>query len=110
MANEPREARAIWRLIVFVEAHRAGLDPEYVFTIQPQHRANADKQWRAANGCRRLATYIAHTMFGLTYSELSEVCGISRAGISQIVHDIEDRREDPKFDGWLSTVQRAVNG
>jgi sarcosine oxidase delta subunit len=110
MASEPREARAIWRLIVFCEAYRAGIDPEYVFKLRNADRRTANKHWRAANGCRRMATYIAHTMFGITYSELAEICGISRAAVSQIVHDIEDRREDPKFDGWLSDVQRAVNG
>lgn len=110
MASEPREARAIWRLIVFCEAYRAGLDPQLVFNLELNRSARATKQWRAANGCRRMATYIAHTMFGITYSELAEICGISRAAVSQIVHDIEDRREDPKFDGWLSDIQRAVNG
>lgn len=108
---DARHISAIWRLLVLFEAQRAGLEATRVLELDPGQRASPNRDWHRLNGCRQTAIYLAHTVFGLSYSEIATVAKVHPPGITRIVHEIEDAREDdPQVEQWLAQVEAALHG
>jgi len=98
----------VWRLLVVAEANRAGLDASYVLAIKGTDRRSRDLMWSRANGCRQLASYLAVTRYNFSRSDVARVAGLSVQAVSQICHTIEDNRDDPAFETWISGVENAL--
>ena len=108
--DEEIYVRQVYRLLVTLEATRAGIEPSYVLQISGEERKVRDLYWARANGCRQLALYAAHTLFGIPIKPLGQIAGISPQGISRICKIIEDGRDEPEFDAWLAKFEAVVNG
>ena len=100
--------RTIYRTLVFREAERAGIDPRHVLDLAEDARRSGSVYWSRANGCRQLALYTAHTVFGIPIKPLAAAAGVSHQAVSRICHIIEDSRDDPEFDAWIRKFEAVV--
>ena len=57
---------------------------------------------------RQFGMYIAHTMFGLSMSEVANAFGRERTTVKHACHLIEDMRENDKFDRNVSEFEYLV--
>jgi hypothetical protein len=64
---------------------------------------------RRARGARLLAAYLAATVKDVGKLQLSEELGIARSGIQRALGRIEDRRENPRFDQYVSRLEERLN-
>lgn len=102
--------KRIYRLLVLVEAGRAGIDAQSVLDLKGRAHPKGFQQTGAVNGCRQLALYMAHTSFGVPLKPLARAAGISPQAVSRICHKIEDARSDAGHDLWLSNIEAVLNG
>ena len=57
---------------------------------------------------RALAMYLSHIGFGMSYGRVSQVFGRDRSTVADACRQIEERREDPRFDRWLEALERSI--
>jgi chromosomal replication initiation ATPase DnaA len=57
---------------------------------------------------RQLAMYLAHITFGLTLKEVAEAFGRDRSTASYACHHIEDLRDDPGLDLFLTRLENFL--
>jgi len=57
---------------------------------------------------RQVAMYICHVGFKLSLSRTAVAFRRDRSTVAHACHAIEDRREDPVFDGWIGALESSV--
>ncbi|MAP95878.1 MAG: hypothetical protein CMK07_13085 [Ponticaulis sp.] len=57
---------------------------------------------------RQVAMYLAHTSCSLSLSATGEAFGRDKSTVGHAVQFIEDLRDDPEFDGWMSDLEVAI--
>lgn len=63
---------------------------------------------RASCHVRQIAMYVCHVALSMSYGEIAEAFGLDRTTVSHACHVVEDRRDDPAFDTFVSTVERLA--
>ena len=56
---------------------------------------------------RQLCMYLAHTLLGMTYNEVARAYARDRTTVQYACGLIEDRRDEGRFDRWLSDFEHA---
>lgn len=59
---------------------------------------------------RRVAMYLCHIGFELSLARVAAAFGRDRSTVAYACHAIEDRREDGRFDAWITRLERMVRG
>jgi chromosomal replication initiation ATPase DnaA len=54
---------------------------------------------------RQSAMYLAHVVFGLTFSAVGTLFNRDRTTAAHACHCVEDRRDDPAIDGLLQRLE-----
>jgi len=54
---------------------------------------------------RQVAMYLTHTTFELSLARTARAFGRDRSTVAHACHQIEDRREDPRFDRLLAGLE-----
>jgi chromosomal replication initiation ATPase DnaA len=57
---------------------------------------------------RRIAFYVLHSACGLSLAQTALAFGVDRSTVATACKAIEDRRDDPDFDQWLSALERSA--
>lgn len=57
---------------------------------------------------RQVAMYVAHVAYGLSLKEVAFSFGRDRSTAMHACRVVEDRRDDPRFDQWLSGVEASL--
>ncbi len=57
---------------------------------------------------RQVAMYLCHVGFAYSLSRVAAAFGRERSTVGHACHAIEDRREDPLFDGWIGALEAAL--
>ncbi len=57
---------------------------------------------------RQIAMYVAHVWLGLTLTDVGRHFGRDRTTVAHACRVVEDRREDPRIDRMLSSIESAV--
>lgn len=57
---------------------------------------------------RQVAMYVAHVAYGLSLKEVACSFGRDRSTAVHACRVVEDRRDDPRFDQWLSGVEASL--
>ena len=57
---------------------------------------------------RQVAIYLLHTSLSLSYAEISHVYRRDRTTIAHSCKVIEDLRDEPAFDEWISGMEEAI--
>ncbi|HWU16043.1 MAG TPA: helix-turn-helix domain-containing protein [Devosia sp.] len=63
----------------------------------------------AAARARQLAMYLAHVMLGRSLSEVGHAFGRDRTTVSYACALIEDLREDPDFDAFVTRLEQKID-
>jgi chromosomal replication initiation ATPase DnaA len=58
---------------------------------------------------RQVAMYLGHTRLGLSYAAAGRLFGRDRTTARHACRQVEDRREDPRVDGLLDCLERALD-
>jgi hypothetical protein len=103
--------RYIYHMLATLFAERTGVAPAYVLSLKGRDtQRTRSKTWQTANGCRYMAVYLLHTHFCVPYADIEAVTDIQRGHISRIVQTVEDERENPRFQRYLSLIESILNG
>jgi chromosomal replication initiation ATPase DnaA len=54
---------------------------------------------------RQVAMYLCHVAFELSLARVAIAFGRDRSTVAHACHQIEDRRERPAFDDWISALE-----
>ena len=57
---------------------------------------------------RQVAMYLCHIGFEFSLARIAAAFGRDRSTVAHGCHVIEDRRDDPKFDRWIATLEALV--
>lgn len=57
---------------------------------------------------RQIAVYLCHTSFELSLARVATAFGRDRSTVAHACHAIEDRREEPQFDLWISGLETML--
>lgn len=57
---------------------------------------------------RQVAMYLCHVAFELSLSRVAIAFGRDRSTVAHACHAIEDRRDEPMFDGWIGALETAL--
>ncbi|WP_454287708.1 helix-turn-helix domain-containing protein [Rhizobium arsenicireducens] len=72
-------------------------------------RAQVRRARRRANcHVRQIAIYVCHVALSMSYGEIAEALRLDRTTVSHACHVVEDRRDDPGFDSFVSTIERLA--
>lgn len=63
---------------------------------------------RLACHVRQIAMYVCHVVLQIPMTHIGEAFGRDRTTVSHACHVIEDRRDDPAFDDFVSAIERMV--
>lgn len=57
---------------------------------------------------RQIAMYVCHVALRIPMSDIGSAFGRDRTTVSHACHVVEDRRDEPAFDDFVSAVERIV--
>jgi ATPase involved in DNA replication initiation len=57
---------------------------------------------------RQIAMYVCHVTLGLSHEAVGKGFGRDRSTVGYACHRIEDRRDDPEFDAFLTRLERIA--
>lgn len=57
---------------------------------------------------RQIAMYVCHVALQLPFADIGPAFGRDRSTVSHACHVVEDRRDDPAFDEFVSAIERMV--
>ncbi|CAD7027709.1 transposase [Pseudorhizobium endolithicum] len=63
---------------------------------------------RLACHVRQIAMYVCHVALRISQSDVGDAFGRDRTTVRHACHVVEDRRDDPLFDDFVSAVERIV--
>ncbi|MGE0046172.1 MAG: helix-turn-helix domain-containing protein [Hyphomonadaceae bacterium] len=92
------QARA--RLAMSMTAFALGMSPARVATLA--------RGPNAAAFARQLAMYLCHVAFEMSLARVAAAFARDRSTVGHACHVIEDRRDDPAFDGWIASLENAL--
>jgi hypothetical protein len=75
-----------------------------VVDLRSSHRGRA-----AVAFARQVAMYLAHVQFGLSLSQVGRLFRRDRTTVAHACAQVEDRRDDPRFDGVLVCLEAAID-
>lgn len=63
---------------------------------------------RLACHVRQIAMYVCHVALRISQSDVGDAFGRDRTTVRHACHVVEDRRDDPLFDDFVSAAERIV--
>ncbi|PTW57688.1 DnaA-like protein [Breoghania corrubedonensis] len=79
-----------------------------VFGVAPDALKAPTRSRAPVAFARQVAMYVAHVGFGLSLSEVGRLFGRDRTTAGYACRLVEDRRDDPAFDGMLAAIEKAA--
>jgi chromosomal replication initiation ATPase DnaA len=90
-----------------VEVCDAFIDIMAAFFGVPGHELRSGERCRReVSRVRQIGMYVAHTLLGMTMTEVARGFGRDRSTVMHACHLIEDARENKEFDAILTTFER----
>lgn len=71
----------------------------------PQRRRDSR---RSACHIRQIAMYVSHVVLQISLSDIGLAFGRDRTTVGHACNVVEDRRDDPAFDAFVSSLERIV--
>lgn len=90
--------RTICRIVRQVTAEMLMLASDRVQMRRDRRRANCH--------IRQIAMYVCHVSLGISLSDIGQAFGRDRTTVSHACGVVEDRRDDPAFDDFVSALER----
>lgn len=77
------------------------------FAVAPSALRARTRRSAAAALARQTAMYLAHVALGLSLTKVGKVFGRDRTTAAHACRRMEDRREDPRLDSLLASLEQA---
>jgi len=97
-----------YRGVLGLVAAEMGLAPLPAVLADPRANRPNDPLWRAQANARGRALYLAVTEANLPMTLAGELAGITKQGVSKVLREIEDSRDDAATDALIERVAAAV--
>lgn len=85
----------------------------FVFREAIEEISAPTRRSKRAAFARQTAMYLTHVAFGMSLMRVALAFGRDRTTVAHACHVVEDRRDDPRFDSHLETMEhflRALPG
>jgi hypothetical protein len=80
---------------------------EMVFLFGDRVMARRDRRRLAAHS-RQIAMYVCHVALSLSVDDIAGSFGRERSTVAHACHLVEDRRDNPAYEDFISAVERMV--
>lgn len=97
---EQLEAEAAARLAADLTSYALGVPAEEIMT--------AGRGRPSAVLARQIAMYLCHTGCTLSLARVAAAFGRDRSTVAHACRLIEDKRDEPTFDGWIGALENAL--
>ncbi len=64
---------------------------------------------RALGHVRQVAMYVCHVAYSMPMGEVAQAFGRDRSTVGHACRMVEDRRDDPAYDGFVTTIERMAS-
>ncbi|SMC96898.1 helix-turn-helix domain-containing protein [Rhizobium sp. RU36D] len=81
---------------------------EEMLALTAGDRAARRDRRRLACHARQIAMYVCHVVLRLSLSEIGRAFGRDRTTVGHACHVVEDRRDDPAFEAFVSALERVA--
>ncbi|WP_454848671.1 helix-turn-helix domain-containing protein [Rhizobium binxianense] len=86
----------------------AQITTEMVMLAGSRVQMHRDRR-RALCHVRQIAMYVCHVVLQIPLTDIGRAFGRDRTTVGHAGHIVEDRRDDPAFDEFVSAVERTVS-
>lgn len=80
---------------------------EMLYLIGDRVLRRADRRRHACH-VRQISMYVCHVALQIPQHEIGQALGRDRTTVGHACHVVEDRRDDPDFDAFVSAVERMA--
>lgn len=80
----------------------------YAMGVAAREVASRDRGSARIALARQVAMYLCHVGFALSLQRVALAFGRDRSTVAHACHAIEDKREEPKFDRWIASLEAMV--
>ena len=80
----------------------------YAFDVPVEEIAAPTRRSAKVALARQVAMYLAHVAFELSLARVGDAFGRDRTTAAYACHRIEDRRDEPGFDGFLDALEACL--
>jgi hypothetical protein len=80
---------------------------EMVFLFGDRVMVRRDRRRLAAHS-RQIAMYVCHVALSISVDDIAASFGRERSTVAHACHLVEDRRDDPAYEDFVSAVERMV--
>ncbi|MEA3535569.1 helix-turn-helix domain-containing protein [Rhizobium sp. CC-YZS058] len=101
---------ALWSCALPAQARCSAvrqITAEMVMLVEDRMVFRRDRR-RATTHVRQIAMYVCHVALQLSLTEIGQAFGRDRTTVGHACNVVEDRRDDPRFDDFVSAVERVV--
>lgn len=81
---------------------------EEMLALATGHGAMRRDRRRLACHARQIAMYVCHVVLRLSLSQIGRAFGRDRTTVGHACHVVEDRRDDPAFEAFVSALERVA--
>ena len=92
--------RAVCRIVTQMTCEMAGMLGDRVVIRRDRRRLSAH--------VRQISMYVCHVALRLSLSDIGSAFGRDRTTVGHACSVVEDRRDDPAFDEFVSSVERLA--
>lgn len=89
-------------------ARLAAETASYALGVPVEEIIDRQRGSNAAAFARQVAAYLCHVAFAWSLSRVALAFGRDRSTMAHACHAIEDRREEPQFDLWISGLEMML--
>lgn len=79
-----------------------------VYGVSPVYVLGPSRGSRNLSNARQVFQYLTHVGFGQSYSEIADFSNRDRTSVAHGCHQVEDRRDDSRFDRALYFAELAI--
>ena len=92
--------RAVCRIVTQMTCEMAGMLGDRVVIRRDRRRLSAH--------VRQISMYVCHVALRVSLSDIADAVGRDRTTVGHACGVVEDRRDDPAFDEFVSAVERMA--
>lgn len=89
-------------------AHLAAGVASYALSVEKDEVLDHRRGTAAVAFARQVAMYLCHVGFELSLARVAHAFRRDRSTVAHACHAIEDRRDEPQFDLWVSALETMM--
>lgn len=82
----------------------------YALGVSPSEILESRRGSAEIAQARQISMYIVYVGFGISLARVAAAFDRDRSTVAYACHQVEDRRDDVQFDGWLDELEQTLKG